>query len=76
MGSNWIKFNIMKVNISRADRIVRILLAIIANILYVTKTVEGVLGIIVLLFGGIMLITALVNFCPIYKVCKISSKKD
>ena len=66
----------MKTNISKTDRVIRLLIAIVASILFSTQTVTGVLGYVVLAFGGIMLLTALVNFCPLYKLFKISSKKD
>ena len=65
----------MKVNINRVDRIIRILIAIIANILFVTKTVSGALGMAVLFLGGYSLVTAVLNFCPLYKLLKFSTNK-
>lgn len=70
------KFIVMKTNISKLDRVIRILIAIVANILFVTKTVTGTLSYVVLAVGGIALVTVLINFCPLYKLLKISSKKD
>lgn len=71
------KIYIMKINISKVDRIVRILIAIVANVLFITQTVTGILSYIVLAVGGIALVTSLLNFCPIYKVLKVSSiQKD
>ncbi len=64
----------MKSNVSSADRIIRILLAIIIAVLYFTKVISGTTGIILLAVGGIFLLTALINFCPIWAILGISTK--
>lgn len=48
------------------DRLIRILLAAVFAILYFTGTVTGVLGIVLLIFGGVFILTSLVGFCPLY----------
>lgn len=65
----------MKKNVGNIDRVVRILIAIVASILYFTGTVEGTLGYIVLAVGAIMLLTALVGTCPIYSIVGLSTCK-
>ena len=49
-----------------ADRIIRIAAAIVFGILYFTGTITGTLGIILLIFGAVFLLTSFVGFCPLY----------
>ena len=64
----------MKANIGSADKMIRILLAIVIGVLYFTKVISGTTGIILLVLGGIFLLTALINFCPIWAMLGISTK--
>ncbi len=63
----------MKKNTGKTDRIVRIILAIVAAALYFTGTVTGTTGYIVLAVGAIMLITALAGSCPLYSILGINT---
>ena len=63
-------------NMGIADRIIRILAAIIFAYLYFSGTVTGVLGILLLAFGIIFVITSFVSFCPLYTPFKLSTKKE
>ncbi len=63
----------MKVNVGKLDRVVRILLAAVISTLYITGLVSGTLGVIILFIGGILLLTGLVNFCPLYALLGINS---
>ncbi|MBV6643490.1 MAG: DUF2892 domain-containing protein [Cyclobacteriaceae bacterium] len=58
----------MKKNMGSADRIIRILIAAIVAVLYFTGTITGTVGTILLVLGGIFLLTSLVSFCPIYAI--------
>ena len=74
------KLYIMKKNIGSADKVIRIILAVTLAVLYFTVTVTGTTGIVLLAAGGILLATALINFCPIWAIfgintCKINPKK-
>ncbi len=58
------------------DRIVRIAIALIIAVLFLTGQITGALSIILLALAAIFLLTSLVNFCPLYsligiKTCKI-----
>ena len=57
------------------DRIIRIVVAIIVAALYFTGTVTGTLGIILLIVGGIFLLTSVISFCPLYTVFGIKTCK-
>lgn len=63
----------MTTNVGTLDRVVRIALAVIFSTLYVTGTVSGAAGIVVLLLGGGLLVTALVGTCGIYALFGIST---
>ena len=65
----------MKKNMSSADRIIRVLLAAVFAVLYFTGTVTGTLGIVLLVLGGVFVLTSLVSFCPLYAIVGISTWK-
>jgi hypothetical protein len=56
----------MKKNMGMADKIVRIIIAIVFAVLYFTNIVPGTVGIILLLLGIVFVITSLIGFCPLY----------
>jgi fatty acid desaturase len=58
----------MKKNMGSADRIVRIILAAVFAVLYFTGTVTGTLGLVLVILGGVFLLTSLVSFCPLYAI--------
>ena len=65
----------MKKNVGSADKTVRILLAVLFAVLILTNAVSGWLAILLGIFGVVFLITALMNFCPIWFALKISTNK-
>ena len=67
------KIKMMKTNMGLADKTVRILLAIAFAILYFTHTVTGGWGILVLIAGGVFLLTAVAGFCPLYALLGITT---
>jgi hypothetical protein len=67
---------IMKNNMSSMDRIIRTVLAVIFGILIFAKLITGTLAIILGVVAVIFLVTALIGFCPLYSLLKISTKKS
>lgn len=65
----------MKKNMGKVDIIVRIALAIVFSILYFTGIVSGTIGVLLLVFGGIFLVTSVLNFCPLYIIFGINTCK-
>lgn len=65
----------MKKNMGTTDRIVRTLLAIIAIILYLTGTLTGTLGIVLVVVGVVFLLTSVLGFCPLYTLFRINTCK-
>lgn len=60
---------------SSADRIIRVLLAAVFAVLYFTGTVTGTLGLVLLVLGGVLVLTSLISFCPLYTILGISTCK-
>jgi hypothetical protein len=65
----------MKANIGTIDKTVRILLAALVLALFITHLISGTLAIILFIVAAILLITAFINFCPIWHFMGISTKK-
>jgi hypothetical protein len=65
----------MKSNLALADRIIRIISAVVVLVLYSMNVISGTLAIVLIVATGILLITSLINFCPIYWILGIKSKK-
>jgi len=62
-------------NMGSADRIIRVLLAVVIAFLFFTKQITGTLGIILAILAVVFLLTSLAGFCPLYVPFKISTKK-
>jgi hypothetical protein len=65
----------MKKNLGSIDKVIRILIAAVVVVLYFTKVVSGTLGIVLLIVAGIIALTAIIDFCPIWAVLGINTKK-
>jgi hypothetical protein len=63
----------MKKNMGGADRIIRILLAAVFAYLYFGGVVTGTIGLVLVILGGIFVLTSLLGFCPIYALVGIST---
>ena len=57
------------------DKLIRVIIAIIVAVLYVTGTLTGTIGIIALAIAGVFVLTSLVSFCPLYTILGISTCK-
>ncbi|HLO71709.1 MAG TPA: DUF2892 domain-containing protein [Flavipsychrobacter sp.] len=66
----------MKVNMSSADRIIRVIIAVIFAALYFTGTVPGTLGLVLTIVAVVFLLTSLIGFCPLYTIFGMRTKKD
>lgn len=63
----------MKKNMGNADRIIRIILAVIFAALYFSGTVTGTLGLVLVIFGAVFLLTSLISFCPLYTLVGLNT---
>ena len=48
------------------DKAIRILVAVAVIVLFFTKIISGLLGIILLIFAGVFILTSFIGFCPLY----------
>jgi len=66
----------MKRNMSNLDRIIRVVIAALFAYLYFGGIVTGTLGIVLVVLGGVFLLTSLISFCPLYLPFKLSTYKQ
>jgi len=65
----------MKKNMGTVDRVIRVILAAILVVLYLTNTITGTLGLVLVVLGVVFLLTSLISFCPLYFPFGISTRK-
>jgi hypothetical protein len=65
----------MKLNIGATDRLIRIVLAIIIGILYLTGQITGIALTVLGIFALVFLLTSSVGYCPLYQLLNISTRK-
>ena len=65
----------MKKNMGSADKIIRILIAVVLGVLIITGQLTGILAIILGIFAVIFLVTSLFGFCPLYLPFNLSTMK-
>ena len=56
----------MKANMGNWDRAIRVVLAITFATLFLTETVTGTLGIVLMTLAVVFALTSVVSFCPLY----------
>ena len=62
-------------NMGIADRVIRVLLAIVVGILYATGTITGTVAVILGIVAVVFLLTSAIGFCPGYLPFKISTAR-
>jgi hypothetical protein len=65
----------MKKNMGSADKLIRVLIAVVIAVLYYLGKIEGTLALVLLAFALIFLLTSLVSFCPLYTILGINTCK-
>lgn len=65
----------MKKNMGNADRIIRVMIALIMGGLYFGGVITGTLGIVLMVLAVVFVLTSAISFCPLYspfgiKTCK------
>ena len=67
----------MKKNMGTIDKMLRVLIAVVIAVLYFLDIiVSNTLSIVLLFFAAILLVTSLLNFCPLYFVFGIKTCKS
>jgi len=65
----------MKKNMGTVDRVIRVLLAVVVLILYLTGNITDLAAIILGIIAVIFVVTSIIGFCPLYVPFKISTIK-
>lgn len=63
----------MKPNMGGADRIVRLFVAILIVIVFFKGIITGILGIVLLIFAAIFVVTSLIKYCPLYSLFNLNT---
>ena len=63
----------MKKNMGSADKMIRLIVAVVITVLFFTNIISGTLGIILLVFAGVFVATSLISFCPLYTIFGINT---
>ena len=58
------------------DKVIRILVAVVFVVLFVTKVITGTLGIVLLVLAAVFVLTSLISFCPLYWPFGINTGKS
>ena len=58
-----------------ADKLIRVLIAAVVGILYYMDKIEGTLAYVLIAVAIILLVTSLINFCPLYRIIGINTCK-
>jgi hypothetical protein len=56
----------MKKNMGNADRIIRVMIALIIGGLYFGGVITGTLGIVLMVLAVVFVLTSAISFCPLY----------
>jgi hypothetical protein len=75
MSINPLKLKDMTKNMSNLDKGIRVIVAAVVALLYYFNVIEGTLAYILMAVAIILLVTSLINFCPLYRVLGISTCK-
>ena len=65
----------MKKNMGILDKVIRIVIALLLVVLFFTKVISGVLGIILLVVAAVFVLTSLIGVCPLYNPLGIKTTK-
>ena len=65
----------MTKNMGSADKLLRVLIAAVVGILYYMDKITGTLAYVLMAIAIILLVTSLINFCPLYRLLGINTCK-
>ncbi|WP_375323297.1 DUF2892 domain-containing protein [Flagellimonas sp. GZD32] len=65
----------MKKNMSGADRMIRIILALVVVALFYFNIITGTFAYVLLALAAIFVLTSLISFCPLYTLFGINTCK-
>ncbi len=66
----------MKTNMGTADRIIRLIAAVVIGYLYYVGIISGTVAIVLGVLAVVFVATSFVSFCPLYLPFGLSTKKE
>ena len=66
----------MSMNEGTADRVIRVIVGLLAAVLAVAVGLSGTAGIILGIVAVILLVTGAIGFCPLYALLHFSTRHD
>ena len=66
----------MKKNMGKVDKILRVIVAMVIGLLYFNKSISGMLGMVLLVLAIVFLLTSLISFCPLYLPFGIDTREN
>jgi hypothetical protein len=66
----------MKKNMSELDKILRVLAAAVVVVLNFMGLIGGTPATVLMSIAAVLLLTTLINFCPLYALFKINTRKE
>ncbi|MBW6479508.1 MAG: DUF2892 domain-containing protein [Bacteroidales bacterium] len=65
----------MKANMGTADKVIRVLIALVTGVLIYANVLTGTLAIVLGVLSIVLVLTSLVSFCPIYSLFGVKTCK-
>ncbi len=65
----------MTANVGSPDKVARIVLGVVAAIVAFLAGAGSVLGIVLLVVAGVLIVTAVTGFCPLYRLVGVNTCK-
>jgi hypothetical protein len=65
----------MEKNLGSQDQTIRILAGVAITLLWYLNVISGLLGTLLLIVAAILILTSMINFCPLYRIIGFTSKK-
>lgn len=66
----------MQKNMGSADRMIRVIIALLFVGLYYANVITGTLATILLIFAGVFVLTSMISFCPLYTLFGMRTTKQ
>lgn len=63
----------MNANVGSTDKVIRLVLALVAVVAAVVVGISSALGVVLLVVGAVLAVTAMTGFCPLYRVLGLST---
>lgn len=63
----------MEKNMGNADKLIRLIIAAIIAFLYYNESINGTLGVVLLIVAAVFVLTSFISICPLYTILGINT---